>query len=148
MTIIRHPIERIISDYHLCKRSPKHHMHRIANSVSLVDFVKIHRMPNSMARQMIGSKRDGFHRGKLSLELVQSALDRFVFIGLYDHYIYSVQKIFENIGISFDYLKNLKFEPTDTKKKMEKLDTAEREELNTLHQFDFHIYESIKGGFK
>ncbi|UTF59557.1 sulfotransferase family 2 domain-containing protein [Gilvimarinus sp. DA14] len=153
ITVLRHPISRILSHYNFVKENSNHYLHeRLKNEAPTVgDYVerlKSKELNNGMLRFFLGRDHnkipfDGCHR-----EMIEIALDRvekrFVNVGIQEHFEDSVKLIcksnnWESLEIESKNISKSKYTTT--------LDKDEAESILRYNSLDLLLYEEIRRRF-
>ena len=147
-TILRSPVERVISEYYFIKSRESHHLYKEATEIPLMEFTKGHRMDNGQSRSIVGHDEiiAEHYGGELDFRRIFDSLPRFLFIGLQDKLQESVNKICERIGIK-DVPEHVSFKYghtpfTDENKKH--VSAEDLQEIENLNPFDIVLYEYVK----
>jgi hypothetical protein len=163
-TIIRDPIERVISQYYYVKRQPKHHLHSIAfkeNNFSLSEYVGSGlstELNNGQVRILIGA--GGFHKdsytkydipfGKCEPWMLEEAKlnieKHFVLCGLQESFDESLVLMKKELGWRWD-IGYVSRNITHRRKKVSELDEKTLKIIRDTNYLDIELYDWAKANF-
>lgn len=147
-TILRHPIQRIISEYlYIRDKAPNHPMHKKAKHMDICEFVN-HRTDNEMTRILIGDKGK-MYEGNLTTNHTQIALHNLQFY--YESvFLFEEEKIFSMLHVfshildipSYEFHTYYNFVFSNHKTDSEKYipSTEEMESIVKYNQADIDLY--------
>lgn len=107
VSMVRHPVARVVSHYRFVKRSPGHHLHRFVmeKNLRLEDYVEgtaAQVLNNGQVRCLFGDAHRGVGFDRCSEDMLDRALDNidthFVFIGVQERFDDSVSLLCRSVG--------------------------------------------------
>ncbi len=163
-TIIRDPIERVISQYYYVKRQTKHHLYKKAfkdNDFTLAEYVKSglsNELNNGQVRILIGA--GGFHKnlhtkydipfGSCKPWMLEEAKlnikQHFVFCGLQEYFDESLVLMKKEFGWKWD-IGYVSQNITHRRKKVLELDNITLKVIRDANTLDIELYEWAKDAF-
>jgi hypothetical protein len=163
-TILRDPIERVISQYYYVKRQPKHHLYNQAfkeNNYSLAEYVESGlstELNNGQVRILIGA--GGFHKnlytkydipfGKCEPWMLGEAKlnieKHFVFCGLQEYFDESLVLMKKELGWRWD-IGYVSQNITHSRKKVSELDSKTLKIIRDANALDIELYDWSKANF-
>lgn len=164
VTIIRDPIERIISQYYYVKRQPKHHLHHQAfkeNNYSLAEYVEkglSTELNNGQVRILIGA--GGFHKnihtkydipfGKCEPWMLEEAKmnieKHFLFCGLQEYFDESLILMKKELHLK-KHVGYVSQNIAHKKRKVSELDDKTLRIIRKTNALDIEFYDWIKTQF-
>ncbi len=145
-TMLRHPIERILSLYRFHQRRPEDPMYEMANSHTFHEFVEKRVGSQVYVSMLADSVPPGAEapspslKGRDRVELALERLDRFDVIGITEHFDYSLLMLCSELNIEpFWRVSTANSAPTPTTRK-----DIEPETLKLIRQVagaDIEVYE-------
>lgn len=163
-TIIRDPIERVISQYYYVKRQPEHHLYNHAfrdNNFSLAEYVEnglSTELNNGQVRILVGA--GGFHKnvhtkydipfGKCEPWMLDEAKlnieKHFVFFGLQEYFDESLVLMKKELGWRWD-IGYVSRNITRSRKKASELDSKTIKIIRDANALDIELYDWSKANF-
>lgn len=163
-TIIRDPIERVISQYYYVKRQPKHHLYNYAfkeNNFSLAEYVEqglSTELNNGQVRILIGA--GGFHKnfhtkydipfGKCEPWMLEEAKlnieKHFVLCGLQEYFDESLVLMKKELRWNWD-IGYVSQNITHRRKKGSELDSKTLKIIRDTNALDIELYDWVKANF-
>lgn len=163
-TIVRDPVERVISQYYYVKRQAKHHLHHqafIENDYSLAEYVSrglSTELNNGQVRILIGA--GGFHKdiytkykipfGKCEpwmLEEAKSNIEKhFVLCGLQEYFDESLILLKKEFQWKWD-IGYVSQNITQRRKKASELDSNTLKIISETNSLDIELYDWVKANF-
>jgi len=107
LSMVRHPVARVVSHYRFVKRSPNHHLHDLVRrkALSLADYVDgtaAQVLNNGQVRCLFGDAHRQIGFGDCGREMLEQALshidEHFVFVGVQELFEYSVSRLCRALG--------------------------------------------------
>lgn len=160
ISIIRNPIDRVISHYYYVKSHPTHYLYQAIqnNQMSLKDYVEsglTNEINNGQVRMFAGA--GGFHKkffsqinipyGKCNKELLDIAIENinnhFIFIGIQEEFIKSLILIKETLN----WKKGLNIQVVNKTKEKPKRENIDKNTLSIIEKYnklDLTLYENSK----
>jgi len=154
ITLLRHPVERLVSLYYYSKHEPHSFYHRQARDVSLDKFLletKLHELDNGQLRVIVGGSTDYFTnrtpRGECSEQMLQTAQrhieESFCVAGVTERFDETVLLLGKTLGWkSCRYLRRNKGRTTAERKT---LDPVVRAEVQQRNELDYRLYDWVRG---
>ena len=154
-TMLRDPVDRLVSQYHYIKRSPGHHLHQMinANNLSLAQFARTNHHANQQVIRLgfhihhHGNHFEIGHAGKDILVTAKHTLIHGVkHFGIYEHFDESIDRLATLLGASIDVIpqENVSF----NRQKVDDLDASTLDLIHQSNALDMALYEFAKQVFK
>ncbi|GGW82344.1 sulfotransferase family 2 domain-containing protein [Alteromonas halophila] len=153
ITVIRHPLGRILSHYNFVKESPSHYLHeRMENEAStIVDYVQkleSKELNNGMLRFFLGPDHVKIPFGGCTRDMVDIAMERveekFVAVGVQEYFAESVD-LFCKVN---NWIKpNIKSRNMTQSKYSSALEVSELDGILRYNSLDLVLYEELRNSF-
>ena len=150
-TILRNPVERVVSEYYYVRHQKEHHLYKEANRHSLVHFTKQYRIDNAQSRSVLGHDDiiAEHYEGELNFQKILNCLSRFEVIGLQDKLQESINRIFKKMGVK-DVPEHVSFKHGHTpftNENIKKVPAKRIQEIKDLNKFDIMLYNHVSQRF-
>lgn len=140
ITIFRHPVSRVISNYYYVRRSPEHRVYEEANEMSLREYATSGvntALDNQMTRNVTGTTGGGDEK---TLQKAKDILDkRFGVVGLVKRFDESLLLMKERYG--WEDIAYRKRNVTSDRPRKEDLLEHTIQEIEERNQLDIELYE-------
>jgi len=148
VTILRHPIERVVSYYNDVARVPHRPLHaEIKNGMSLAEMVQS-QINNLMTRMLTGVKDNIFCDNP---HLVEQALDNvhqhFSFVGLTERFSENVNILGKHLGWHYHEIPYLNVNPKCSHHQIDSNTLTILEEHNRLDRLLYEHFSNSEGGY-
>lgn len=143
LTMLRHPVDRVISFYYFLRESPRHPLNKKAMSLTLKEFIlcedrNIQNQIHNLQTKMISGD------GTASIEKAKKNIDEhFLMVGITERFNESLAIMRNKLGWNAPY--NNKHNVTKRRPKMEQVPAEIRKLIEQKNEIDFQLYEYGKG---
>ncbi|WP_459893085.1 sulfotransferase family 2 domain-containing protein [Desulfothermus okinawensis] len=149
LTILREPVDRIVSMYYYIRSNKNHHLHSLLvnNKMSISDFVKSGcwiEINNGMVRRLSGGLNIPY--GKCNLKMLEiakynllTAINLFGFLEYFDEFVSLLGKLLDISQIKYSR-KNV----TRGRKKIEEIDESDINIIKYYNPLDISLYNWAK----
>jgi hypothetical protein len=155
VTMLRDPIDRIISHYYYVKRSPHHYLHAevTAKKMALNDFVNSGLTPeldNSQTKYLAGLETPYLKFGEYSSELLAKAKEhineKFILVGITEWFDETILLLKRKLNWRTPYYKRVNV--TKNRPEKEKVGDLALQSIEKHNELDIQLYQYAKALFK
>ena len=154
-TMLRDPVDRLVSQYHYIRRTPGHHLHQLVNTnnLSLEQFARTNHHANQQVIRLgfhIHHHGNRFEIGHTDKDILVTAKHTLVHgvkhFGIYEHFDESIDRLSALIGVSINAIpqENVSF----NRQKVADLDRSTLDLIRQGNALDMALYEFAKQVFK
>ncbi|GEN45505.1 sulfotransferase family 2 domain-containing protein [Alkalibacillus haloalkaliphilus] len=157
LTMLRHPVDRVISTYYYIKQYKRDPLNKIVSSMTLEDFIEIvqdHKIENKRYKSKSDIRNIRYRTVNLSTRYLASgdpdAIKRakrnirrhFAFVGIMDLYFESLYVMQKAYGWDFTSVKRKNV--TQGKPKRKEIDSKIIQSIETYNNHDIELYKDAK----
>ena len=154
VTIVREPVDRVVSLYWFVRNAPKHYLHNFAHRHSLVEFAcsdESFELDNGQTRLLCG--RYGCYNSDISDRVNQQDCDQAIahavkpdnVTGILGEYKNTLRLVRHHFG--FRYSAPVRKNVTSQRRPTSDLTSKEIDAIKLRNEFDVRLYESVKKEF-
>ena len=157
ITMLRHPVERIISHYYYVLRTPNHYLHDKVTSqnMNLKDYISSgisQELENDQTRLLSGIGQKNFNLDRSSNDMLEAAkrnlTEKFVVVGLTEKFDETLILLQEKLG--FKHILYIEKNVTKDRPKIQNISEETAKLIKQKNQLDIELYkyaESIFNGY-
>ncbi len=139
ITMLRHPVDRVISYYYFLRGNPRHPLYRKANQLDLEKFIL---SEDKLIQDGICNLQTIFisGNGTPSIEVAKKNIEEhFLMVGITERFNESLAIMRKKLGWDVPY--NYKYNVTRRRPKMEEVTSDVRKLIEEKNEIDFQLYE-------
>ncbi|GLB62015.1 sulfotransferase family protein [Cytobacillus sp. NCCP-133] len=146
ITMLRHPVDRVISFYYFLRENPRHPLNHIAKSLNLTEFImsedKIIQdgIYNLQTTLISGDGTPSFEKAKKNID------EHFMMVGITERFNESIFLMRKKLGWKVPYLSRQNV--TRSRPKLAQVSENVKKIIEQKNEFDFQLYEYGKAIFK
>ncbi|URM31155.1 MULTISPECIES: sulfotransferase family 2 domain-containing protein [Bacillaceae] len=139
ITMLRHPVDRVISYYYFLRENPRHPLYKQANSLNLKEFIMDEDgiiqdgIYNLQTKMISGDGTPSIEKAKKNIE------EHFLMVGITERFNESLAIMRKKLGWNVPY--NHKHNVTRTRPKMAQVPAEVRKLIEQKNEIDFQLYE-------
>jgi hypothetical protein len=148
VTMLRDPVERVISHYYYVRRDPSHYLYEVAHNLTLEEFVAscgLAEPNNDQTRLLAGltsSHREGYSTPEMLPAAKSNLQNHFAVVGLTEEFDKSVIAMSQTLGWRSPYYRKQNVSRQRPKKK--ELPTETIKTIASYNELDADLYEFSK----